>query len=372
MIYLHSQNIIHRDLKPSNILIEDMSEARVKICDFGISSILTFHGSDLLEQSIRVSSPHYAAPELLEPNQTNAVDVFSFGFLLWELTSRELPWKGVGGLYLIEDKIKKGERLPLSPNNQFAAAIQKSWQQKADERPTFSELYDELFQNSKNITDTEAEVLKIFKEKNEIPWNDFKNGLINLFGYRPTLFDDIKYIFGETVLRSTWLHLLTWFSPLEKDGGYFSIMGKQQQQQQEKVPDAKPTLQPPVWTFLEIHRLLKAPSFLGWLDQKEIRNYLEDEPVGTYLFRFSKDAPYFAMSFATNSSVAHCRVTIKKSGLESCFFILEQNIHKDLEDIISTYTTKAIPGGTVKLSKPFTRQEKEKKNLKLQESKFET
>lgn len=36
--YLHRKNITHRDLKPENILIDN--ENRLKIADFGISSLL--------------------------------------------------------------------------------------------------------------------------------------------------------------------------------------------------------------------------------------------------------------------------------------------------------------------------------------------
>lgn len=37
--YCHFQNIIHRDLKLQNILIEDLVEKKIKICDFGIAGI---------------------------------------------------------------------------------------------------------------------------------------------------------------------------------------------------------------------------------------------------------------------------------------------------------------------------------------------
>lgn len=36
--YLHQRNITHRDLKPENILVD--KQYRLKIADFGISSIL--------------------------------------------------------------------------------------------------------------------------------------------------------------------------------------------------------------------------------------------------------------------------------------------------------------------------------------------
>jgi serine/threonine protein kinase len=39
MVYLHSKNITHRDLKPGNILVDNLEEAKVRICDFGLSKV---------------------------------------------------------------------------------------------------------------------------------------------------------------------------------------------------------------------------------------------------------------------------------------------------------------------------------------------
>lgn len=82
MVYLHSKKIIHRDLKPQNILVEDLEAARVKVCDFGLStytkgSLETGDG----EQTLTIGSPAYAAPELPTDSHTNKVDVFSFSVM---------------------------------------------------------------------------------------------------------------------------------------------------------------------------------------------------------------------------------------------------------------------------------------------------
>lgn len=44
--YCHFQNIIHRDLKLQNILIEDLVEKKIKICDFGIAGICCHQNTD--------------------------------------------------------------------------------------------------------------------------------------------------------------------------------------------------------------------------------------------------------------------------------------------------------------------------------------
>jgi serine/threonine protein kinase len=96
MAYLHSRSppIIHRDLKSPNLLVDD--SWRVKVADFGLSGL---QGAGELPAD-RLN-PLWAAPEVLcGAPATAASDVFSFGVVLWELLTWELPWErelGGGG-----------------------------------------------------------------------------------------------------------------------------------------------------------------------------------------------------------------------------------------------------------------------------------
>jgi serine/threonine protein kinase len=84
MVYLHSKGVIHRDLKPSNILVENLNEAKVKVCDFGLSTGVKSSINNANEGGQVITaygSPPYAAPELPTPSHSFPVDVFSFAMM---------------------------------------------------------------------------------------------------------------------------------------------------------------------------------------------------------------------------------------------------------------------------------------------------
>ncbi|KAK8871960.1 serine/threonine protein kinase [Tritrichomonas musculus] len=64
MKHIHSNKIIHRDLKPTNILIG--SDGTVKICDFGISKIMTIEEQTMTSG---VGNLIFMAPEIINEEE---------------------------------------------------------------------------------------------------------------------------------------------------------------------------------------------------------------------------------------------------------------------------------------------------------------
>lgn len=115
MTYLHFQGIVHCDMKSSNILISDTWE--VKICDFGLAHLIGSGGGTLHDKANLgcVGTHHWMAPEVLRGEEySQAADVYSFGMILWEMVSRQVPFQGLTAVQVI-GIVGYGRRKPRPP-----------------------------------------------------------------------------------------------------------------------------------------------------------------------------------------------------------------------------------------------------------------
>jgi tetratricopeptide (TPR) repeat protein/TolB-like protein len=87
----HKKEIVHRDVKSDNVMVTD--EGGVKIMDFGLAKLkgvtkLTKTGSTL--GTLQYMSPEQAQGQEVDQRS----DIFSFGVVLYEMITGQLPFKG--------------------------------------------------------------------------------------------------------------------------------------------------------------------------------------------------------------------------------------------------------------------------------------
>ena len=144
MMYLGEQDYIHCDLRAENILLGDHNT--VKIANFHLAQHLNGNKYWNAEKGTRLAIK-WTAPEGYTLNQLSIKsDVWSFGILLWELTTKgDLPYPGMTNEE-VRDLVSKGERvfIPRDCPEPFDQLMINCWKHNDDERPSFKDILDVL------------------------------------------------------------------------------------------------------------------------------------------------------------------------------------------------------------------------------------
>ncbi|KAG7256519.1 hypothetical protein CRUP_011018 [Coryphaenoides rupestris] len=137
MNYLHLHKIIHRDLKSPNVLVTHNDT--VKISDFGTSKEL----SDKSTKMSFAGTVAWMAPEVIRNEPVSEkVDIWSFGVVLWELLTGEIPYKDVDSSAIIWGVGSNSLHLPVPSTcpDGFKILMKQTWQSKPRNRPSFRQI----------------------------------------------------------------------------------------------------------------------------------------------------------------------------------------------------------------------------------------
>ncbi|POG63739.1 kinase-like domain-containing protein [Rhizophagus irregularis DAOM 181602=DAOM 197198] len=177
LLNIHNAEKVHKDFHSGNILFDTLDSY---ISDLGMCQPANIKKT-VKEEGIYGVLP-YMAPEVLRGKQyTKATDIYSFGIIMNEFLSEEIPFNDIPHNEFLAIKICKGLRPTISKDipKLLADLIIKCWDAEIGNRPTTKELYQILSKLNKEIYDKNSELYYQTQESDEIRRKKFKNSKSN-------------------------------------------------------------------------------------------------------------------------------------------------------------------------------------------------
>lgn len=125
-------------------------DGSVKLIDFGLAKMIentSVDSNETYAMSGETGSLRYMAPEVADCLPYNwAVDVYSFGIILWEMNAGKKPFDGLNREMFYERVVHGGERPPLRSKwpDELKSLMKDCWDADTSKRPRFRDVIRRL------------------------------------------------------------------------------------------------------------------------------------------------------------------------------------------------------------------------------------
>ncbi|RGB31537.1 kinase-like domain-containing protein [Rhizophagus diaphanus] len=171
LLDIHISRKVHKDFHSGNILFTNFPY----ISDLGMCQPV--NKQTVKEEGIYGVLP-YIAPEVLRGHRyTKAADIYSFGIIMNEFLSEEIPYNDIPHDGFLAIKICKGQRPKISKDipKLLADLIMKCWDAEIESRPTAKELYQKLTKWNKSKYHRNTEIGSQVRECDKIGKKKFES-----------------------------------------------------------------------------------------------------------------------------------------------------------------------------------------------------
>ncbi|PSK55417.1 MAP kinase kinase kinase wis4 [Elsinoe australis] len=154
LAYLHEAGVVHRDIKPENILLDH--NGVIKFVDFGAAKVIAKQGKTLVgdanrdgRQKSMTGTPMYMSPEVIKGGNNagsrhGAVDIWSLGCVILEMSTGRRPWASLDNEWAIMYNIAQGNPPQLPSPEQLSEQgmdfLTKCFERDAAKRVSAAEL----------------------------------------------------------------------------------------------------------------------------------------------------------------------------------------------------------------------------------------